>query len=199
MRQKPLLISFMIIAVAAVSYLFYAKMRQSATNSNLAINALAPMYDDLLSLTSSAFSNQETIPSKYTCDGEGVNPPLAWAGTVPPRSKSFVLIMEDPDVPASIRSDQMFDHWVIFNIPKNTSVLDEASTPPGVQGANSRGDASYTGPCPPDREHRYFFKLFMLDTMLDLQSGATKHDVLAAMENHVMATAELVGRYQRQP
>ncbi len=149
-------------------------------------------------LASSAFANGGAIPPKYTCDGENVNPPLSWSGVIPPSTKSFVLIMDDPDVPLDIRPDGMFDHWVVFNIPADVRSLGEASVPPGVQGANTRGDSIYRGPCPPDREHRYFFRLYAVDTMLGFKEGATKIEVLAAIDGHVIAAGELMGRYDRQ-
>lgn len=149
-------------------------------------------------LTSPAFANGETIPSKYTCDGDNVNPALSWSGLISEATQSFVLIMDDPDVPLDIRPDGMFDHWVVFNIPADVRNIDEAAVPPGIQGANTRGDNAYRGPCPPDGEHRYFFKLFAVDRMIDLQAGATKAEVIAAIDGHILATGELMGRYDRQ-
>ena len=118
-------------------------------------------------LTSKAFAEGTLIPSIYTCEGKGINPPLEFHN-VPANAHSLVLIMDDPDVPASVRADQMWDHWVVFNIPPETKQFSEHATPPGVQGKNTGGQNKYQGPCPPDREHRYFFKLYALDTMLDL-------------------------------
>ena len=105
--------------------------------------------------------------------------------------------MDDPDVPAFVRKDQMWDHWVIFNIPPETKHLTEGKTPPGIQGNNTSGNAEYEGPCPPDREHRYFFRLYALDTTLDLPTGATKQEVLGEMEGHILAQAELIGLYKK--
>jgi len=147
-------------------------------------------------ITSSIFEYNKAIPAKFTCDGENINPPLEFVD-VPVNTRSLVLIMEDPDVPNSIRADGMWDHWIIFNIPPQTQGVAEGSEPGGVPGKNTGGNLSYGGPCPPDGEHRYYFKLFALDTMLDIPAGVTKRDVLAAMDTHILEQAELVGRYQR--
>lgn len=149
-----------------------------------------------MQLASSAFKNKDKIPSKYTCDGKNVSPELTITG-VPPDAESLVLIMDDPDVPESVRKDRMWDHWVVFNIPPGTTHIPENSQPPGIPGRNTGGSLHYQGPCPPDREHRYFFKLFALDTMLPLEKGATKSQVEEAMEGHVLAHTELMGRYER--
>ena len=149
-----------------------------------------------MQLTSSVFEDQGLIPLKYTCDGENISPPLNISG-VPSGAKSLVLIMEDPDVPKTIRPDGMWDHWVVFNIPTEVNDITEGFNPPGVMGSNTRGDLSYGGPCPPDREHRYFFKLYALDKILDLQVGASKADVEKAMEGYIIEKAELMGRYER--
>jgi len=147
-------------------------------------------------LTSSVFEHDGKIPSKYTCDGENINPPLSIEG-VPENTKTLVLLMDDPDVPKNLRPDGMWDHWVIFNIPPSTKELAEAQTPPGVQGKNTGGKIAYGGPCPPDREHRYFFKLYALDTELNLQEGTTKTDVEKAMQGHIIEKTELMVRYVR--
>ena len=157
-----------------------------------------------MKLTSSAFENNELIPSKYTCDGENVNPPLE-ISEVPIEAKSLVLIMEDPDIPTEVKKSmniEMFDHWVVFNIPVNVNNIPEASIPPGVQGSHTREKAEYTGPCPPKQyqpsEHRYFFKLYALDVSLDLSEGTTKAEVEQAMSEHILEQTELIGRYERE-
>ncbi|MFO7913857.1 MAG: YbhB/YbcL family Raf kinase inhibitor-like protein [Desulfotignum sp.] len=149
-----------------------------------------------MKLTSSAFVQGEKIPSKYTCDGDNVNPPLEITG-VPHEAKSLVLIMDDPDVPKNLREDGMWDHWVVFNIPPDTAAIAENSEPSGTAGVGTNGKTGYAGPCPPDREHRYFFKLFALDTQLDLPEKSTKADVENAMPGHVLSHAELMGTYER--
>ncbi|ADH84872.1 YbhB/YbcL family Raf kinase inhibitor-like protein [Desulfurivibrio alkaliphilus] len=149
-----------------------------------------------MQLTSSAFSPNGVIPVRYTCDGDNVNPPLAIAG-VPAAAVSLVLIMDDPDVPKKLRADGMWDHWIVFNIPPDLAKIEEGAEPPGVRGIGTGGNHDYHGPCPPDREHRYFFKLYALDCRLDLPAGATKTRVEAAMAGHILAQAELMGRYDR--
>jgi len=150
-----------------------------------------------MKLTSSAFENDAAIPKKYTCDGENINPPLAIAD-VPAEAKSLVLIMDDPDVPTTIREDGMWDHWIVFNIPPETTEIPEGREPEGVQGLGTSGDAHYFGPCPPDREHRYFFKLYALDTRLDLPEKTDKVTVEKEMTGHVIDKTHLIGRYERQ-
>lgn len=149
-----------------------------------------------MKLTSSAFKDHGIIPSVYTCEGKNINPPLEITG-VPHEAKSLVLINDDPDVPKTIRPEGVFDHWVIFNMPPNTHRIAENSTPPGVQGSNTKGKSEYYGPCPPDREHRYFFKLYALDTMLHLHEGATKKEIEHAMRGHIIAECQLMGRYEK--
>lgn len=151
-----------------------------------------------MQLTSSAFQNGESIPSTYTCDGSNTNPPLT-ISDVPEGTQAFVLIMDDPDVPTSIRTDGNWDHWLMWNISADTTDIAENSVPNGaVVGKNTGGENRYGGPCPPDRQHRYFFKLFALDTTLDLPNdSATKTDLLMAMNNHILAKAELMGTYNR--
>ena len=119
---------------------------------------------------SSVFSNNETIPKKYTCDGDDINPELAIKG-VPEEAKSLVLIMDDPDAPVGT-----WDHWIVFNIPVTAKI--EENSIPGTEGVNSFRRQSYGGPCPPSGTHRYFFKFYALDTELDLGSNAKKSDVV---------------------
>lgn len=150
-----------------------------------------------MELTSSAFVHGSSIPSKYTCDGENLNPPLQ-ISELPPRTKSVALIVDDPDVPLSVRKDRMWVHWVHFNIPPaKTITIEEDSTPKGISGKNTGRELGYQGPCPPDREHRYFFKAYALDTLLALSQGATKEQLEKAMSGHILASAELMGRYNR--
>lgn len=150
-----------------------------------------------MKLTSSAFVQGGKIPSEYTCDGVNVNPPLEISG-VPPLAKSLVLIMDDPDVPEFVRKDRMWVHWVVFNMPPNLKSLPEATPTPGMHGKRTGDKLIYQGPCPPDREHRYFFKLYALDIILPLKEGATKAEIEKAMVGHILAQTELMGRYVRQ-
>ncbi|MFH1711699.1 MAG: YbhB/YbcL family Raf kinase inhibitor-like protein [Patescibacteria group bacterium] len=147
-------------------------------------------------IASSAFEHQGSIPAKYTCDGENISPPLIFSD-VPDRAVSLVLLMDDPDVPKNLRADGMWDHWVVFNIDPSTTEIPEGQAPPGTLGANTYEKNEYGGPCPPDREHRYFFKLFALDIQLSLASGSTKIAVEEAMKEHIIDKAELIGLYNR--
>ena len=147
----------------------------------------------MFTIQSSAFNDNGSIPSKYTCDGNNVSPPLSWKES-PAKTKSFVLIVDDPDAPNGV-----WDHWIIFNIqngitelPENTSLPEKA-----LYGKNSWGKLAYGGPCPPNGEHRYLFKVYALDTLLNLPSGSTKQAVEAAMMSHVLAMTTLTGRYER--
>lgn len=153
-----------------------------------------------MKIESSAFIDGGRIPQTYTCDGDRLlSPPLSITG-VPKVARSLVLIVEDPDVPKALRADGNFTHWLIFNIPPETTSIPEGARI-GVLGANTGGDAQYTGPCPPPEyeptTHRYMFKLYSLDTELPLKTGASKEDVEALMQNHILLTAELTGTYSR--
>lgn len=150
-----------------------------------------------MTIQSSAFENGASIPARYTCDGANTNPPLTFSD-IPKDAKSLVLIMDDPDVPKNIRPDGMWDHWVVFNMPPDTREIGEGERAPGVHGKNTGGKNEYGGPCPPDREHRYFFKLYALDILLDFSEGASKKDGEQTMEGHVIGKAELMGTYNRQ-
>ncbi|WP_455367724.1 YbhB/YbcL family Raf kinase inhibitor-like protein [[Eubacterium] cellulosolvens] len=143
-----------------------------------------------LKVTSPAFKENGDIPSKYTCDGEDVNPPLRIEG-IPQNAKSIIVIVDDPDAPMGV-----WVHWVVWNIPL-TDVIEENSTP-GVEGINDFQKHTYGGPCPPSGVHRYFFKVYALDTMLDLAASSRKKDVEKAIEGHILAKGELVGRYRRR-
>jgi len=143
-------------------------------------------------LTSPAFNHGSQIPSKYTCDGENINPHLVIHG-VPGRSKSLVLVMEDPDAPGSPRV-----HWLVWNIPPETKEIREHSAPFGaLEGVNGAGGIGYTGPCPSEGTHRYFFRLFALDTRLKVPDEAVREELETAMEGRIIAVTELVGTYIR--
>ncbi len=152
-----------------------------------------------MKLSSPTFEEGSVIPAKYTCDGQNINPPLQ-ISDVPANTKSLVLLMDDPDIPETVRksfSTEVWDHWVVFNIPPDTKQIVEGETPSGRLGKNTKGDLGFGGPCPPDREHRYFFKLYALDIILNIPSGSTKSEVEKAMAGHVLGTAVLMGRYAR--
>ncbi len=150
-----------------------------------------------MKISSKAFEDHQPIPPKYTCDGDDTSPPLTFRD-VPNNAKSLALIMDDPDVPPSVRADRNWDHWIVWNIPPVVREIEEGTTPKGTTGRNSWGKNAYGGPAPPDREHRYFFKLYALDQLLDLPSSAGKPELQKEMEGHVVGQAQLVGRYDRK-
>ena len=143
-----------------------------------------------LTVKSPAFEHHGQIPKKYSCDGQGINPPLTIEGT-PKEAKTLVLIMDDPDAPMGT-----FDHWVVWNIPPTTMKIGE-DTHPGVEGLNGAQENGYTGPCPPGGTHRYFFKVYAIDSELGLSQNSKKKDVEVAIQRHIIAKGELVGLYSR--
>jgi Raf kinase inhibitor-like YbhB/YbcL family protein len=145
-----------------------------------------------INVTSAAFQEGGSIPSRFTCDGSDTSPPLQISG-IPPETKSLVLIADDPDAPGGV-----FTHWLLWNIPPKTTSISQGSAPNGVQGTNDFGKAGYRGPCPPPGTHRYSFKVFAIDRQLDLRSRAKRSEVEAAMRGHIIAQGELVGRYARR-
>jgi hypothetical protein len=151
-----------------------------------------------MELKSTAFEAGNMIPSKYTCDGQDLSPPLAWSN-VPPKTRILALIADDPDAPRGT-----WVHWVMWNIPADARSLDENvpkrdSLPNGAkQGTTDFKRVGYGGPCPPSGTHRYFFKLYALDTTLNLPASTTKRDLEQAMKGHIVQQAELMGTYQRK-
>ena len=146
-----------------------------------------------LRLTSTAFSQKGQVPSKYTCDGDDMNPPLSIEG-VPPEAKALALIVDDPDAPAGT-----WVHWVVWNIDPRTTEIKEGAVPPGAQqGMNDFRKTEYGGPCPPSGTHRYFFKLYALDGALNPGPKATKPMLEKAMKGHILSQTELVGVYKRK-
>jgi len=143
-----------------------------------------------LRITSPAFENKGSIPSKYTCDGRNVNPPLR-IEDMPKETQSLVLIVDDPDAPAGT-----FDHWIVWNIPPTERI--EENSVPGTEGLNDLRKHSYGGPCPPSGTHRYFFKVYALDTKLSLNPNSRKRDLEKAMTGHILAKGELIGLYRRR-
>jgi len=143
-----------------------------------------------LNVTSPAFMHKGLIPSKYTCDGQDVNPELD-IGWIPAGTQSLVLIVDDPDAPMGT-----WDHWIVWNIPP-TGKIKENSVP-GTEGMNDFKKKSYGGPCPPFGTHRYFFKVYALDTKLSLSPGSRKKDVEKSMEGRILARGELIGLYSRR-
>lgn len=143
-------------------------------------------------VTSSAFEEGAGIPRKFTCSGENISPPLEWRGA-PAGSKSFALIMQDPDAPGGT-----FTHWVAYDIPASQTGIAEGAMTAGMGGDNSAGGINYMGPCPPSGEHRYIFTVYALDTaLLNPAAGATQTQVTAAMQGHILAQASLMGKYKK--
>jgi Raf kinase inhibitor-like YbhB/YbcL family protein len=156
---------------------------------------------DKLELTSSAFAHGGGIPRRYTCESDDFSPPLAWTN-VPEGTQTLALIVDDPDAPDPAKPQRVYVHWVLYNISPRAAGLDENAArgklPTGaVTGINDWNKAEWGGPCPPIGRHRYFFKLYALDTRLDNLTAATKKDLEAAMEGHIVAQAELMGTYQK--
>lgn len=146
-----------------------------------------------LTITSPAFTHKAAIPDRYTCDGRDINPPLL-IGAVPDGAKSLALIMDDPDAPGGT-----WVHWVVWNIPPLIREIEEHSLPAGtVQGLSSWQRNRYGGPCPPSGTHRYFFKLYALDTTLNLPPSTAKADLERAIQGHIVAQGELMGTYRRK-
>jgi len=152
-----------------------------------------------LVLISPAFSSNGSIPARYTCEGADLSPPLEWSGA-PGNAKSFALIVDDPDAPDPGAPKMVYVHWVVYNIPAGTTKLAENAARSGLpdgarQGINDWKKQTYGGPCPPIGRHRYFHKLYALDTELTGLSDPTKAQLEAAMKGHIVATAELIGTY----
>ncbi|MCS7337824.1 MAG: YbhB/YbcL family Raf kinase inhibitor-like protein [Verrucomicrobiae bacterium] len=182
-------------AILAMAVSSTAWLGGASAESNLATESQAMK----IQVTSPAFQDGKPIPSKYTCDGEDVSPPLNWTN-VPPEAKSLVLISDDPDAPVGT-----WVHWVLYDLPPTTAGLSEgvpksSELPNGAkQGINDFRRIGYGGPCPPPgKPHRYYFKLYALDTMLGLKPGATKAEVEKAMKGHILAQGQLMGTYQRK-
>lgn len=143
-----------------------------------------------MTLTSTAFDHEGVIPQIYSCDGSDISPPLAVDG-VPEAAVSLALVMDDPDAPVGV-----WDHWVAYDIAVDAAIPEDVGTL-GISGQNSWGQTGYGGPCPPGGTHRYVFTAYAVDAQLGLESGATKSEVLAAISDHLLAEATLLGSYTR--
>jgi Raf kinase inhibitor-like YbhB/YbcL family protein len=190
MRRKSFFLLCSVITLLAACSVFDKNDGKEALSNEEEI----PMS---IQLTSSAFADGGMIPVRYARKGENVSPPLAWSA-VPAGVQSFALIVDDPDAPGGD-----WVHWVVYNLPGDTTTLPEGITSdsalPGgaAQGKNGWGASKYDGPQPPSGTHRYVFKLYALDIVLKLKPGASKADLLRAMEGHVLARAQLIGKYQK--
>ena len=156
-----------------------------------------PVENKKVELSSSAFKANGLIPKQYTCDGINISPSLSW-NNIPENAKSLTLILDDPDAPG-----RTWVHWIIYNMPPISKGLQEGVLPlqnfshDTKQGLNDFNKIGYGGPCPPSGTHRYFFKLYALDTKLNLEAGATKKQLENAMKDHILAQAELIGKYKK--
>jgi Raf kinase inhibitor-like YbhB/YbcL family protein len=189
-RASVVILLVLLLATMAAVYVFSRLPR-------IAANQKAPMSD--LYLKTPAFQPGSEIPQQYTCEGEDLSPPMQWGGA-PKGTQSFALIAEDPDAPSGT-----FTHWVLYELPPSVTELPQGLPRTehvkfgGSQGMNDFGKLGYGGPCPPPgKPHRYFFKLYALDNMPDVKPGAKKEDLERAMEGHVLAQAEIMGKYQRK-
>lgn len=142
-----------------------------------------------LIIGSTSFAPRESIPAKFTCEGENINPGIT-IENIPPGTKSLALIVDDPDAPGGV-----FDHWLLWNIRPMEMIIENSV--PGVEGKNSFGKTKYMGPCPPSGTHRYFFKVYALDKILDIKAGSDKRTLEKAMDGHILAKGELTGTYKK--
>jgi len=185
-----------VIIIAGIAFFLFLKKPATAPTqqSQMASPKQLTTNNNNMKITSPAFSNDGSIPQKYTCDKTGASPELIFS-EVPEGTKSLALIMHDPDAPIS----GGFTHWVVFNMSPATGGIKENAKPEsGIEGINSSGKIGYTSPCPPSGVHHYQFMLYALDIDLNLDSSAKKTDIEKAMEGHILGQAELVGLYQRK-
>jgi len=181
------------IILFAILFIFGCNTKKFKTTANINVGG-----NMSIQITSSVFKEGKTIPVKYTCDGKNISPALSWSGA-PENTKSFALICDDPDAPMGT-----WVHWVVYNIPETMTSLPEAVPMKKtvlnniIQGKTSFRKIGYGGPCPPrGPAHRYFFKIYALDTKLDLKAGVSKKDLLEAMEGHILAKGQLMRKYSR--
>ena len=180
-----------LIAIVAVFLvlggLFYFWRTRIANAPAITINS------NNMQITSSAFAESGNILQKYSCDGEGINPPLKFS-EIPDNTQSLALVMDDPDAPAGT-----FTHWTVWNIkPDITEILENSVPENATQGVTSANTNGYVGPCPPAGTHRYFFKLYALDTELQLDQAVKVDELMKAMEGHTVASGQLMGKYSRE-
>ncbi len=176
-----LLVRPLLLCISLVFVLFACSSQKLEKNREVAS----------MKLTSPAFADGATIPSKYTCDGNDLIPPLLFSD-VPSSAQSLALVVDDPYAPVGV-----WDHWILWNLDPLTKEIKEGVAPVAVYGKTSFKRLTWGGPCPPDREHRYFFKLYALDTLPSLPEGSIKKELEQAMKGHIVAQAVLMGRYNR--
>jgi len=195
--RKFILPLVVITAVAICGIYIYINQSQNSSTNNSKSTSVDPIETGdnstlHLHLTSAAFTNGNKLPATYTCDGENVNPPVTISNP-PEGTKSLVMIVDDPDAPSG-----RWVHWVVANIASDTKTIPDNSVPQGaLVGKNDFKSNRYEGPCPPGEEHRYFFKLYALDTTLTVNSNITAPEIEQLMQGHILDTAELIGIYER--
>ncbi len=198
MRTNNRKILFYIVTLAIITLIISCSHDEKSTKTKTPVSGTkegTAMAN--IQLISSAFEEGKFIPSKYTCDGADVSPPLKWSN-IPQNTKTIALICDDPDAPVGT-----WVHWVMYNIPPTVSELtegvpsDKTLSNGAIHGINDFKKYGYGGPCPPSGTHRYYFKIYALDTELQLAPGAKKSDVEKAMQGHILATGQLMGRYKR--
>ncbi len=195
MRQAFALLGLMTLIVSVGAFIAFNRAEApSSLLEDVTPNSMA------LSITSPAFEEGGLIPARFTCDAENISPEIDIAG-IPEGTVSFALVMDDPDIPDMVkqaRGIEKFDHWAVYNIPADTTVLPEGKSL-GTGAVNSTGKTSYTGPCPPDREHRYFFRLYALSGTLNFLQAPTLGELETAARGMMIESATLMGRYERIP
>ena len=198
MRKRYVILVFLLTLFLLGTALFLFFDRREAITIDNSIND-AFIKTGTMKIESSAFPDNGLIPEKFTCDGENINPQLIFSD-IPIGTKSLVFIMDDPDVPKNLRPDGLWVHWVMYNIPPNIKEISENSALTNVAfGIGTSQKTTYGGPCPPDREHRYFFKLYALNVpKLSFVAMPTKEQIELAMEGHIIEAAQLMGRYDRK-
>jgi Raf kinase inhibitor-like YbhB/YbcL family protein len=187
-----------LLFILGISIIIIVIFASGCTQDNNQINNQPTSHSNSFKITSSAFTQGGQIPQKYTADGEDISPPFTWTGA-PSNTESFTITCEDPD--ASGLDDGAFFHWIIFNIPGNVTRLAEGIPNQKIldngakQGINDMDTIGYSGPSPPSGTHRYVFKIYALDVLLNLESGATKQQVNEAIQGHVLVKAKITGKY----
>lgn len=192
MRTSFASIVFLLTALFSVSC---QSKDQAKSPEDTALTEKKEVSMPKIKVTSPAFEQDSMIPMRFTCEGDDIAPEIKWKN-LPEKAKTLVLICDDPDAPHGT-----WVHWVVYNIPASDTSFSAKNSADGdsfVFGKNSWGKTSYGGPCPPSGTHRYFFKLYAIDTDLKLKAGATKEELLRAMDGHVLAQGELMGKYKKQ-
>lgn len=202
MKNAYALLGLSFLIVFGAAYFLWSQRAVAPSTTDLPLEATKETATMTLTLTSPVFKNGETIPAKYTCDGENINPPLTIDG-VPDGTESLVLVMDDPDIPEQVKTSrgiEKYDHWVVYNLPPDTKAIDEGFSL-GSMGNNSSGNAAYTGPCPPPQyeptTHRYVFRLYALSGQLNFFVAPTLDELESAAKAEALAHAELIGVYDR--